>query len=176
MNLIANISLIAAALFDMVVMLGGDIMAHSINGHSNSKYYSWLNKSGELTSPKRLLLLAVFIAIFTTMAQQSWMVVLILAASLLVQGIVLLKRRQWKLMDLDKRSRLMLALAIILAIISIALFFYNGSKTSMEFASRAGAMLAAMILLITPLLTMLVAWLLSHFIKKREYDNPHNDK
>ena len=109
MNQTANIALLVAALLDMIVLLCGDITAHRDNGHNNSRYYAWLNKSGELLSPKRLLLLAVFIATFTTMALQSWIVVMLLAALLLAQSIVLLSSRQWKLMASDKRMGLMLA-------------------------------------------------------------------
>ena len=160
MNLIANITLLVAALLDMIVLLGGDITAHRDNGHNNSKYYRWLDKSGEILSPKRLLLLAVFLGTFTTMALESWMVVMILAAVLLAQGIYLLSRRQWKLMAGDKRCWSMLATAMILALIAIGAAAVWGSKTSSVFASRISSMVAAMIPPVTWLLTMLAAWLL----------------
>lgn len=163
MTLIANIALLVAALFDMIVFLGGDITAHRNNGHVNDKYYRWLSQSGELSSPKRLLLIAVFFATFTTMAQQSWMVIMILAATLLIQGIVLLKQRQWKLMDWDKRTGRMLVTAVILALIAIGAAVYYGSLTSLVFASRVSGAASVLILFITPLLTMLAAWLLSPF-------------
>lgn len=176
MSLIANIALIVAALLDLIVLLGGDINAHKDNGHSNSKYYNWLSKSGELMSPKRLLLLAVFIATFTTMAQQSWMVVMILAATLLIQAIVLLSQHQWKLMICDKRTVGMLATAIILTLIVIGVVAYVGSRTSVAFASRATAMVAVMILPASPLLSMLVAWLLrtGHGISAPKQQEPQD--
>lgn len=164
MNLIANITLLVAALLDMIGLLGGDITAHCHNGHSNSRYYGWLSKSGELMSPKRLLSLAVFLGTFTTMAQQSWIVVLILAATLLTQAIVLLSRRHWQLMEPGKNHGRMLATALIIVLIAIGLVGYFGSKTSMVFASRITSMLAVMIPPITWLLTMLTAWLI----------HPHN--
>lgn len=163
MNLIANITLLVAALLDMIVLLGGDIADHRNNGHSNSKYYLWLNKSGEIMSLKRLLLLAVFVCTFTTMALQSWIVVMILAATLLIQGIYLLWRRQWKLLDDGKNARQMLFTAIVIvlcAIFGVGQSALRSSVGTTLFASRVTSMAAVMIVPITWLLTMLTAWVL----------------
>ena len=160
MNLIANITLLVAALLDMIVLLGSDITDHRKNGHSNSKYYGWLNKHSELMSPKRLLLLAVFLGTFTTMAQESWMVVMILAAVLLAQAIYLLSQRHWKLLDNGKYAGRMLATATIIALVILGAVAYLGSKTSTLFASRVTSMAAVMVNPITWLLTMLTAWVL----------------
>ncbi len=163
MNLIANITLLVAALLDMIVLLGGDIADHRNNGHSNSKYYRWLNKSGEIMSLKRLLLLAVFVCTFTTMALQSWIVVMILAATLLIQGIYLLWRRQWKLLDDGKNARQMLFTAIFIvlcAIFGVGQSVLRSSVGTTLFASRVTSMAAVMIVPITWLLTMLTAWVL----------------
>lgn len=163
MNLIANITLLVAALLDMIVLLGGDIADHRNNGHSNSKYYRWLNKSGEIMSLKRLLLLAVFVCTFTTMALQSWIVVMILAATLLFQGIYLLWRRQWKLLDDGKNARQMLFTAIFIvlcAIFGVGQSALRSSVGTTLFASRVTSMAAVMIVPITWLLTMLTAWVL----------------
>ena len=163
MNLIANITLLVAALLDMIVLLGGDIADHRNNGHSNSKYYRWLNKSGEIMSLKRLLLLAVFVGTFTTMALQSWIVVMILAATLLIQGIYLLWRRQWKLLDDGKNARQMLFTAIFIvlcAIFGVGQSALRSSVGTTLFASRVTSMAAVMIVPITWLLTMLTAWVL----------------
>ena len=163
MNLIANITLLVAALLDMIVLLGGDIADHRNNGHSNSKYYRWLDKSGEIMSLKRLLLLAVFVCTFTTMALQSWIVVMILAATLLIQGIYLLWRRQWKLLDDGKNARQMLFTAIFIvlcAIFGVGQSALRSSVGTTLFASRATSMAAVMIVPITWLLTMLTAWVL----------------
>ena len=163
MNLIANITLLVAALLDMIVLLGGDIADHRNNGHSNSKYYRWLNKSGEIMSLKRLLLLAVFVCTFTTMALQSWIVVMILAATLLIQGIYLLWRRQWQLLDDGKNARQMLFTAIFIvlcAIFGVGQSALRSSVGTTLFASRVTSMAAVMIVPITWLLTMLTAWVL----------------
>ena len=163
MNLIANITLLVAALLDMIVLLGGDIADHRNNGHSNSKYYRWLNKSGEIMSLKRLLLLAVFVCTFTTMALQSWIVVMILAATLLIQGIYLLWRRQWKLLDDGKNARQMLFTAIFIvlcAIFGVGQSALRSSVGTTLFASRVTSMAAVMLVPITWLLTMLTALVL----------------
>ena len=163
MNLIANITLLVAALLDMIVLLGGDIADHRNNGHSNSKYYRWLNKSGEIMSLKRLLLLAVFVCTFTTMALQSWIVVMILAATMLIQGIYLLWRRQWKLLDDGKNARQMLFTAIFIvlcAIFGVGQSALRSSVGTTLFASRVISMAAVMIAPVTWLLTMLTAWVL----------------
>ena len=163
MNLIDNITLLVAALLDMIVLLGGDIADHRNNGHSNSKYYRWLNKSGEIMSLKRLLLLAVFVCTFTTMALQSWIVVMILAATLLIQGIYLLWRRQWKLLDDGKNARQMLFTAIFIvlcAIFGVGQSALRSSVGTTLFASRVTSMAAVMIVPITWLLTMLTALVL----------------
>jgi CBS domain containing-hemolysin-like protein len=172
MNLIANITLLVAALLDMIVLLGGDIADHRNNGHSNSKYYRWLNQSGELMSLKRLLPLAVFVGTFTTMALQSWIVVMILAAALLIQGISLLWRRQWKLLDDGKNARQMLFTAIVIvlcAIFGVGQSALRSSVGTTLFASRVTSMAAVMIVPITWLLSMFTAWVLRI---RPDSDNP----
>ena len=163
LNVMANLTLLGAALLNMIVLLGSDITDHRNNGHSNSKYYNWLNKSGELLSPKRLLLLAVFLGTFTTMAQESWIVVMILAAVMLTQGIYLLSQRQWKLLDDGKNARKMLFTAIflvLLAIFGVSQSALRSSVGTAVFASRVTSMAAVMINPITGLVTMLTAWVL----------------
>ena len=172
MNLIANITLLVAALLDMIVLLGGDIADHRNNGHSNSKYYQWLNKNGELMSLKRLLPLAVFVGTFTTMALQSWIVVMLLAAALLIQGIYLLWRRQWKLLDDGKNAKQMLFTAIFIvlcAIFGVGQSALRSSVGTTLFASRVTSMTVVMIVPITWLLTMLTARVLRI---RPDSDNP----
>ena len=161
MNLIANIVMTVSALFCMVVFLGGDITKHREMGHSNAKYSQWLRKSGELLSPKRLLLLVVFLGNLTTMAQESWIVIMILATALLILGIVQLKGRQWKLMERDKRTDRMLSIVLWLVML-VGIFTIRGAyvHTNALFASHIMTMWALMFLLVTPFLTMLAAWML----------------
>ena len=161
MNLIANIVMTVSALFCMVVFLGGDITKHREMGHSNAKYSQWLRKRGEFLSPKRLLLLVVFLGNLTTMAQESWIIIMILAAALLILGIAQLKGRQWKLMERDKRTDRMLSIVLWLVML-VGIFTIKGAyvHTNALFASHIMTMWALMFLLVTPLLTMLTAWML----------------
>lgn len=170
MNQIANITLFAAALLDMLVLLGRDITAHRDNGHDNTRYYDWMKKSGEILSPKRLLPFTVFIATFTTMAQQSWIVVMILAATLLIQAIALLKGNQWRLMVSDKRTYQMLALALFLVtLVGVFVIPDVFKQTDALLGTQVMAQCAVMLLVLTPFLTMLVAWMLK---KGRKVNGP----
>ena len=161
MNLIANIVMTVSALFCMVVFLGGDITKHREMGHSNAKYSQWLRKSGELLSPKRLLLLVVFLGNLTTMAQESWIVIMILATALLILGIVQLKGRQWKLMERDKRTDRMLSIVLWLVML-VGIFMIRDAyvQTNALFALHVMTMWALIFLVVTPFLTMLAAWML----------------
>lgn len=161
MNLIANIVMTVSALFCMVVFLGGDITKHREMGHSNAKYSQWLRESGELLSPKRLLLLVVFLGNLTTMAQESWIVIMILATALLILGIVQLKGRQWKLMERDKRTDRMLSIVLWLVML-VGIFMIRGAyvQTNALFALHVMTMWALIFLVVTPFLTMLAAWML----------------
>ena len=161
MTTIAYITLLVAALFDLCVMLGRDLTDHQQNEFSNRRYNEWLRQSSELSSPRRILVLAVLIATCTTMAQMSWIVIMILAAVLLAQGIYLLSSRQWKLFGLSPRIGRMFFTAIILTLIAVGAASYLGNFTGAEDASRSAAIAAIIVLAITPLLTMLTAWLLS---------------
>ena len=161
MNLIANIVMTVSALFCLVVFLGGDITKHREMGHSNAKYSQWLRESGEFLSPKRLLLLVVFFGNFTTMAQESWIVVMILAVALLILGIARLKRRQWKLMERDQRTNRMLSIVLLLVmLVGIFMIASAYEQTNALFVSHIMAIWALMLLVVTPFLTMLVAWML----------------
>ena len=161
MNLIANIVMTVSALFCLVVFLGGDITKHREMGHSNAKYSQWLRESGEFLSPKRLLLLVVFFGNFTTMAQESWIVVMILAVALLILGFAQLKRRQWKLMERDQRTNRMLSIVLLLVmLVGIFMIASAYEQTNALFVSHIMAIWALMLLVVTPFLTMLVAWML----------------
>jgi len=161
MTLIAYISLLVAALLDLCVVLHRDMQVMQRNQYRCSNYNKWLRESGELSSPKRLLVLAVLIAIFTTMAQVSWIVVMLLAAALAIQAIVLLSAKgDEKRESLNKRSWRAYALAIVLTLAITAAAGYLGSRTNETDATRSAATITVMILAITPLLTMLVNWLL----------------
>lgn len=161
MTIIAYILLLAAALFDLCVMLWRwDVRMQQLNGFDNSKYNKWLRDHGELTSPKRLTAIAVLVASCTTMVQMSWMVVMILAAVLIAQGIVMLRRKPEEPLVPSKRVMRLLITAIIIALLIVELAGYLGSRESETEATRAAAIIAVMILTVSPLLVMITNWLL----------------
>lgn len=168
MTIIANLTLLAAALFALCAMLRWDSLMQLLNGFSNHRYNTWLRQSGELTSIKRLTVLAVLIACFTTMAQTSWIVVMILAAVLVGQGIALFMAKHEKP---DKRVTILLLSALVIAVIAAGAAGYAGSLQSKVIASQSAAITAVMILAVSPLLIMLTSWLL-HPILKHGNDNP----
>ena len=173
MTMIAYTTLLIAALFDLTVMLRWDINALRENDFSSSSYNTWLRKSGELSSLKRLLVLAVLIATCTTMAQTSWIVVMILAAGLIIQSATMLFTRQEPPINFNRRAWLTLAIAIILALLAISTAFYLGNLTNEIDATHAAAITTVMILAISPLLTMLANCLLIPFYENGA--NPAND-
>ena len=171
MTIIANLTLLAAALFALFAMLRWDTLMQQLNGFSNHRYNTWLRQSGELSSIKRLTVLAVLIACFTTMAQTSWIVVMILAAVLVGQGIALFMAKHDKPVKRgDKRVTILLLSALVIAVIAVGAAGYAGSLQSKVIASQSAAITAVMILAVSPLLIMLASWLL-HPILKHGNDN-----
>ncbi len=161
MTIIAYILLLLAALFDLCVMLlRWDVRMQQANEYDNSKYNKWLRDHGELSSPKRLTVLAVLVATCTTMVQMSWMVVVILAAVLLAQGIVMLRRKPDTPLVLNKRAVRLSITAIVITLLAVEFAGYLGSRDSESEAARGAAIVAVMILTVSPLLVMLSNWLL----------------
>lgn len=171
MTIIANITLMIAALFALCAMLRWDLMMQQQNGYSNRRYNAWLRQSSELTSVKRLTVLAVLIGCFTTMAQTSWIVVMILALVLIGQGIALLMAKHDKPVNFDKRGKLLFFVALLITVAVIGTTAYLGSRQGRVIASQSAAVIAVMILAVSPLLTMLVNWLLHPFMKRSSDDS-----
>ena len=163
---ISHITLMAAALFDLCVMLLWDLQALQRNGYSSPQYNKWIKESGELSSTKRLIVLAVLVATCTTMANMSWIVMMILAATLFIQGIVALCSHRTKELTFDKHVGLRFFTSIALTLIAVAAVGYLGYRESNTSDTKSAAILAVMILAISPLLTMLVNWILSPFKKR----------
>ncbi len=168
MTLISQITLAAAAMIDLSAMLMVDTQAIQHNGHNNSRYYAWLRENSELTSTKRILVLAVLIGCCSTMAQSSWIVVLVLAAVLIIQGIMLWANGGIRHTKLNGKSWCAYAIGMILAAAFTGAAGYVGSSQSAATGWQSAAMAAVMTLAVSPLLAMLTAWLLSPFIKKGE--------
>ena len=173
-TLIAFAALLAAALFDLCVMLLPETQALQQNGHSNSRYYSWLVKGDELTAPRRLLVLAVLIGCCTTMARSSWLVILLLAITLLAQGIVLLFSKGNKPSMLKKHAWLVYGTSIVLAVLATAGGYILGSHLSTIDALESAATIAVILLALSPLLAMLANWLLTP-LKNNRNNNQNAD-
>ncbi len=161
MLIIANISLLVVALFDLCMMLRYDLLMLHQCEYKNSVYWQRLNNDGEFTSLKRLLALAVLIGACTTMARMSWMVVAILAIVLLAQAIVLMRKprvvNQGK--SNKRRARLFIA-ATVLALVIVAIVGYVGSLKGELIAAQSAATTALLVLVVSPVLVVLSNWLM----------------
>ncbi len=161
MTSIAHFTLLIAALLDLCGMLLPEMRALQMNGHSNSRYYSWLVKGDELTVPRRLVVLAVLICCCTTMARSSWMVIIFLGIILLAQGIALMFNKANRAALTKIRSRLVYCSAIVLALLAASAAYAIGSRQDVIDSAQAAATIAVITLALSPLLAMLANWLLS---------------
>lgn len=178
MTTIAHISLLAAALLDLCAMLRLETAALQRNAFSNSRFYTWLRESGELISPKRLLVFAVLIACCTTMARTSWMVVMLLAIVLAVQGIVLAFHKGAADDEkASKRSWIAGIIAFVLAVLGTGGAAWLGNLSSEVEGLKAASIAAVILLAISPLLAMLANSLLGRYKNRdQEAENSENDK
>ena len=168
MTLIAHIALAIAALLALLALLRRDIVMLQRNHFSNSSFNAHLRESSDLTSPSRLLAVAVLIGSITTMAQESWAVVAILAATLAAMGIYMLIKKQAEPKPFTGRAIEVFAISIIVAIIATAAAaIYGMSKSQVESAHSASLMML-MCAIASPLLAMLSNWLLGLFKKNEE--------
>ena len=159
MELTAQISLLAAAALDLIVMLHYDVLTLQSCAHSNSNYNKLLKKNSEISSVKRLLPFAVTIGACTTMAQVSWIVVLILAAVILAQALYLLKPNREGSSKMDKHSWGVYCLALALALIPPVLLGYFVPGSLIE-GVRTAVWTVLLEIIISPALAMLANWLL----------------
>ena len=168
MTLIAHIALAIAALLAMLAMLRRDTTMLQRNHFSNSRFNDDLRESGDLTTPSRLLTLAVLIGSITTMAQESWMVVVILAAALAAMGIYMLIKKGADPKPFIGRAIEVFAISLTLSVIAtVAAAIYSSSKSPTESAHGA-ALMMLLCALISPLLIMFSNWLLGLFKKNDE--------
>ena len=159
MTLISYLSLLAAGLLDLAAMVRHDMLALQQCGFNSQNYNKLLKENAEIYSTKRLLPLAVLIGACTTMAQMSWIVVLILAAVVLAQALYLLWSKREKSARMGKRSWSVYGITLALAIIIPALVshFIPGDQTKSFSAATYTVLLEV---LCSPVLVMLVNWLL----------------
>lgn len=159
MTLISYIILLTAGLIDLVVILRHDVLTMQQCGFNAQSYNKLLKVNGEVYSAKRLLPLAVLIGACTTMAQMSWIVILILAAVILAQALYLLFQKQEKSASMGKRSLRVYCITLALAIIIPALVshFIPGDDTK---SFNAASLTVLLEILCSPVLVMLANWML----------------
>ena len=115
-QLVANIFLAFASYITLAVMLKWDLIAMQENEFSNKNFMNWLQSCDESFSVKRIIPMAVLVGSATTWARQSWSVVLILAATMLVLAIVMLFSKHEKHMVYNRRA--ITILVIVLAVVA----------------------------------------------------------
>ena len=169
MTFFANIVLMVAAVLDLCMILCLDSKMLRQNDYESSRYYKQLMESGEFTSPKRLLAFAVLIGACSTMARMSWIVVLILAAVILAQAIVLALKIKGEQGLSEKRSKWLYFVSMVISMLLIGFTAYFGNQNSTVEASQAAALAALFLLSASPLVIILVNWLLGPITR-------HNNK
>lgn len=169
---IAHVTMLVAALFALIAMLLWDLQNLQQSGYSNSRYNAWLRQSGEISSLKRLLVAAVLIGTFTTMAMASWMVEMVLAAVLVALGVSMLLKHPDRPLVFSSRVISVLIVALLIALIAIGAVFFFGQRLGQADTVRPAAMLAIMLIIISPLLTMLANY---PFGNRPDY-GPKDDK
>lgn len=178
MTTIAHISLLAAALLDLCAMMRHETAALQHNDFSNKRFYAWIRESGDLITPKRLLVLAVLIACCTTMARTSWMVIILLAAVLAVQGIMLAFKRGKNDDGMTaRRSWIIGCVAFVISVLVTGLAAYLGSLSNEADALQAASIAAVIMLAISPLLAMLANSLMGRYRGATQGpENPEKDE
>jgi len=159
-HLIAYIVLLLSTLFALCVMLRWDLQMQQQNSYYNSRYRKWLKQSGELTSAKRLLILAALLGVCTTMATMSWIVVVVIALILVALSIGMLRKKHKKPLVFTKRVARIYFTALTIALIAIVLAGYWGNRTSAEDAARCACIVAVLALFWSFAIAMLANWLL----------------
>lgn len=166
MTLIAYISLAIAAMLSLLGLLRRDTAMLQRNQFSNSRYYSYLLETSDLTTPSRLTAIVVLIGSFTTWAKDSWMVVVVLAVALAVTGIYLLTKKQEP--RPNKRAAVVLVIAIVLALLATAPMTCFEINTSQSDAAQTAGSMLLVLTIASPLLVMLSNWLTGLFYKNGE--------
>ena len=169
MNVFTDYALLVAALFGLCAMLRWDLQMMQQHGYSNSRYFAWLRQSGEPTSLKRILILAVLAGTFTTMALVSWMVMAALAGVLAIFGFVMFFRRQDRPLVMSGRAVRLYIFSLILAVIAVVAVFIIYDRLDMKDSAHTAATVAVILLAVSPLLIMLANALLHPFEGHPDY-------
>jgi len=117
---------------------------------------------------------AVLIGSLTTYARQSYLVIGLLAVVLVVQAIMLLRKKYKKPLVFTNRVKRLYFTIIVLVLIAIEVAGYLASGTSKTHAAYVSAIVALIALAASPLLTVAGNWLL-HPVEKAINNRYIND-
>lgn len=163
MTLITYIILMVMALLDLVAMLRWDFAQLRLSEWDNAAYLAKLKADDGIVAVKRLIVLVVLVGLLTTMALMSWMVVMIFAAALLAQAVVLLRQSSGTPLLSDERTKGMFCFAMGVALIIVTVAIYVVVAKGMTSIFRSAALALILMTLISPALVML-----SNKVIKRE--------
>ena len=169
MNSFSNISLLVAALLALIAMLRCDLQMMQQVGYSNSRYNAWLKQTGELTSLKRILVLAVLVGTFTSMAVGSWMVIMALTGVLAILAFAMLFRRLERPLILSGRAVRLYVVTLLLGLLIVAAVFVIGDRIGLSDLPRNAATVAIILLAFSPLLMIVANWILHPFERHPDY-------
>lgn len=169
MTVFTDYALLVAALFGLSAMVRWDLQMMQQNGYSNSRYFAWLRQSGEPTSLKRILILAVLIGSFTSMALGSWIVMAVLAGVLAIFGFAMFFKRQDRPLVLSGRAVRLYIFTLFLALLAVVAVFVYGSYYEKTGIPRTASTLAVVMLAVSPLLMIIANALLHPFERHPDY-------
>ena len=178
-TLIAHLAFCAAVLLTLIGMLLKDTALLQLNHFSNSRFNSHLQEKGELYSVPRLSAIAVLAGSITTMAKESWMVVIILAVVLAILGIYLLSKKRPDASHFNGRATGVYGSSLILSTVAVpaAVSFSMSPDTINSTYTYETAQAMLLCAVISPLLVILSNWLLGLFMKNEENGTkPSDDK
>lgn len=130
-NLIVNIAFLAVLVFALCVMLRTDMAQLAKQNWSTTDFYDWVRSSDEPCTTKRIIMLTVFIASTTSYAQESWMVVVILAIATLAVSLCQLKHRRKALTQTHKRLEICYFLSLLIAAFTTAIVAATSESTEL---------------------------------------------
>lgn len=151
------------ALLDLVAMLRWDFTQLRLSEWDNAAYLAKLKADDGIVAVKRLIVLVVLVGLLTTMALMSWMVVMIFAAALLAQAVVLLRQSSGTPFLSDERTKAMFCFAMGVALTIVTAAIYVVVDKGLTSIFRSAALTIILMTLISPALVML-----SNKVIKRE--------
>lgn len=140
-NLIVNIAFLAVLVFAMCVMLRTDMALLSKQNWNTADFYDWVRSSDEPCTTKRIVLLAVFIASTTSYAQESWMVVVILALATLSVPLYQITHHREMLKHTHKRQEIRYFLSLLIAAVTSAIVAATSESTEQAVQSSVYSIL-----------------------------------